>query len=65
MICQSCRDGGESNAQANRITNVTVRTGLRSYAIMLHGLCRGGTWCDCHHRTGEGLINLQLLRGAT
>lgn len=51
MICLSCRKAGDLLA-------TTARADPRSLAVMwstvqvLHDECKGGTWCDCQHKTG-------------
>ena len=43
MICKGCRDAG--NLNANSIED-------KAYiSAVWHRNCKGGTWCDCQHKT--------------
>jgi hypothetical protein len=45
MICPHCATGADLTVDpAPQISAV------RKLAVDLHGQCKGGTWCDCHHR---------------
>jgi hypothetical protein len=55
LICEPCRDGGELNASASKVEDYSARLS-RELAEEAHAECRGGTWCDCQHKTG-GAIN--------
>lgn len=65
MICRACTEGGNANAE-----------GREQLAADLHSKCANlvdsegnpregatalGTWCDCHHRTGGGHINREMI----
>jgi hypothetical protein len=73
MICTHCRKAGEL-AQALADVNVGRVAELLSIGVNndtlqvtvitkiveeMHKQCRGGTWCDCHHRlTGVNWIEI-------
>ena len=68
MICPKCRKAGRIVTEANSIAEgnpdrVGVPTMLRE-ATELHGQCKGGNWCDCHHDTGQAL-NMTLIANAS
>lgn len=48
MICCRCQEAGAQNATGDPARAELAKT--------WHEACRGGTWCDCQHRTGPGFI---------
>jgi hypothetical protein len=46
MICQPCQSAGQYLNDIKRPE--TDRVGL---ARSEHNRCKGGTWCDCQHKT--------------
>jgi hypothetical protein len=44
VICYSCHYAGKFNAMGEDLL-----------AEEAHELCKGGTWCDCAHKTGPWL----------
>lgn len=46
MICQPCRSAGRYLNDVKR-----PETDRVSLARSEHNRCKGGTWCDCQHKT--------------
>lgn len=62
MICEPCRAAGALNAESvNRLPGSETERILRAAATREHSECKGGTWCDCQHFSGPGLINLDRM----
>lgn len=60
MICDSCKLGGEHNADAQRLLSIPQPAGSLGLvsvaghsARISHGYCTGG--CDCQHKVGKWL----------
>lgn len=49
MICSACAAGADVKTVAEWDLKQLDEIGL-SVAKNMHGLCKGGTWCDCQHR---------------
>jgi hypothetical protein len=52
MICQNCRDAGDSNAIAISHVDTKLRQDWEGRAKALHALCKHID-CFCQHRLGE------------
>lgn len=55
MICELCRDGSAISRLAQHAATEIMVCAILLSASASHGMCKGGTWCDCQHALGEGL----------
>jgi hypothetical protein len=60
MICEPCREAGALNL-ARKDYPGSTSTWMEQQVILLHAECKGGTWCDCQHKT-EGVNWLEVNR---
>lgn len=53
MICHPCKDAAKEAFVFHTPAN----------AVMMHGVCKGGTWCDCQHDITQSALNQKLVKG--
>lgn len=58
MICVHCRRDADTPALKLQLGNGE----LMDFAPATHSMCRGGTWCDCQHRTRHESGHAQIDR---
>jgi hypothetical protein len=53
MICHACRTAALLRPRPRPAADdAGGGESVRQLRLDRHALCRGGTWCDCQHRTG-------------
>jgi len=61
MICIPCTRGGILTTTARNAAEEAQAVLIKN-AAELHAQCRGGTWCDCQHKTNPtGELNMALI----
>lgn len=61
MICRACRVAGDiSSGDAGQPIQAEGLDEARQMVIRLHFECRGGTWCECQHRTDAGKLEVNI-----
>lgn len=56
MICAPCKAAGA-------LLPPEMSAPLFTVVRDLHADCKGGTWCDCQHKTDQSYITQQVKRG--
>jgi hypothetical protein len=53
MICPPCRVAGDMNKELVTDAHAADADSIRQLIVEEHNVCKGGTWCDCQHKTGK------------